>query len=92
MRPTRRIVTAGCMLALCSTGFFTPSAAAQTSCDPSVANICLPPDWASSGDEICALVGGPIVVYLPGDPRLPDADFDGIACEPENWRPIDQFG
>lgn len=55
-------------------------ASAQTACDPSYPDFCIPPAYAV-GDLDCADVAGAwFTVYQP-DPHGFDADGDGIGCE-----------
>lgn len=57
-----------------------PSASAQTSCDPSYPDFCIPPAW-EVGDLDCADVGaGYFTVYQP-DGHSFDGDYDGVGCE-----------
>lgn len=53
---------------------------AQTSCDPSYPDFCIPPA-SEVGDLDCADVGGTWFTVLPPDPHGFDADLDGYGCE-----------
>jgi hypothetical protein len=53
---------------------------AQSSCDPSYPDFCIPPAW-EVGDLDCAQAGGTwFTVYQP-DPHGFDADYNGYGCE-----------
>lgn len=55
-------------------------AAAQTSCDPSYPDFCIPSVW-EVGDLDCIDIGVGWFTVLPPDPHYFDADFNGYGCE-----------
>ena len=59
---------------------FAAPAVAQTTCDPSYPDFCIPPP-SEVGDLDCGdIAAGNFTVYQP-DPHYLDADYDGIGCE-----------
>lgn len=55
-------------------------ASAQTSCDPSYPDFCVPPAW-EVGDLDCADVGATWFTVIQPDGHGFDADDDGYGCE-----------
>jgi micrococcal nuclease len=79
--PVRRL-TLGLLLAgaVLAGGASPAPVVAQTSCDPSYPDFCIPPVW-EVGDLDCADIDGTwFTVYQP-DPHYFDSDYDDFGCE-----------